>query len=57
MLELVGRINERHFRETNFLLSHWTLYQIFGFFINYLLQIGLRIGLISFRPKFSNISY
>ena len=56
MLGLVGKINEEYFRETNFLLPSWTFYQIFGFFINYFVQIGLGIGLLGFGPKFSNIS-
>ena len=42
MLELVGKINEGYFRETNFIFPPHRLFgQIFGFFINYFVQIGL----------------
>ena len=54
----MGKINKEHFRETNcFFGTSWTIYQIFGFFINYLVQIGLGLCLISFGSKFSNVSY
>ena len=57
MLGLVGKINEGYFRKTDFLLlSHGLFYQIFGFCINYFVQIGLGLGLKSFGHKFSNIS-
>ena len=56
MLGLMGKINEVYFRKTISFATSWTLYQIFGFFINYLVQIGLGLSLISFLPKFSNIS-
>ena len=52
----MGKMNEGYFRETNLFLPPHRLYQLYGFFINYFVQIGLRIGLISFGPKFSNIS-
>ena len=39
-----------------FFATSWTLYQIFEFFINYFVQIGFGLGLISFESKFLNIS-
>ena len=53
----MGKITEGYFRKKKFsFVPSWTLYQIFGFFINYLVQIGFGLCLISFEPKFSNNS-
>ena len=49
-LGLVGKMNEGYFRETNLFLPPYGLFiNYMSFFINYFVQIGLGLGLISFR--------